>query len=429
LEPSSEIEGFRFSMPEISQSLQRFVDPDTERRILDAAVRASMTDLCAGRWDEGEHVLGLVWDAVPEPHRAPLLDIGCVLAHRRADGTILAHRAALWEALDRPHDAAFWRAQALTLSDPNAGLEALDALHTQPDLSPLLRAHVTLATSAAAGLAGITERWRQSATEAAAAFEAVPPTPITRLFHADATSFLADALADLKEYDLAEAQLSGLLEEYRAMGDVQGEAQVFLRRARIARRRGANTDTPIDQARRLLLRLNDRRSLAMLSWEEASVALDEQQFDNAHQGYDAARDLFTSVGDASSAAMCENALGEVARKTGRTMDAYLHYMGFLSVMEEMNHRPAIAWAWANLGWTSVQSSELEEAAENFQRARAIEDGGDAALSATVGLALIEARAGRTAQATALLAGLDDPNEDEDAETALQELMTMGIERT
>jgi hypothetical protein len=409
----------RFTDARVATLLEERATTATAELAMELVEHTALEALLAGDWPVGEACLALAWSALPKTQRPTMLRLGCALAHRRRDAEVLAHRASQWSE----HDASertLWLALAQGLGEPGRALEAIQGI---PPGTGEFEVRRGLAAAQCAGLAGQHDVAATRAHLAVGLAIELPNTRWNRLLRADVFSVLAETLVHAGQTGAAKTQLGLLLAEFEALGDAQGQAQVHLRLARIARRQGGDPEVSLARARRLLLRLDDRRSLAIAEWEAGAAALAADRLDDAEARFHAAADLFASVGDPTGAATCGNARGEVARKAGRLGDARGHYQAFATAMDDAGHTDGSAWARINLGWTELADDRPTAARRLFDEGRAHPGASPGAQTAgRLGAAVCALRAGDLTQARDLRGEVTE-SDDPDAAAALAELQT------
>jgi tetratricopeptide (TPR) repeat protein len=123
------------------------------------------------------------------------------------------------------------------------------------------------------------------------------------------------------------------------------------------------------EAAKILQTIDDRDGLAVLKWEEATALLKMGMYEEAELQYKCAQQLFASLKNKTSMALCANARGEVARQRGELTTAVEHYSKFRDVMDGLNNAHGLGLAETNIGWCLIAAGRTRLAIEHFSRGR------------------------------------------------------------
>jgi tetratricopeptide (TPR) repeat protein len=183
---------------------------------------------------------------------------------------------------------------------------------------------------------------------------------------------LALRLAEVNRTEEAIRLLTSVHTAHQELEDPSGEAFALIYLARIQRQAGNLEGSLLFMklAVTALAKLEDKRAAALLSWEEAALALEQGDLAGARPVFEQALKLFVAAGDRAGHAMCINAFGEVARRAGKYDEALGHYRLFLETMEKLGHPSAAASAHTNIGWTQLAMGHFDEAVRAFRAALA-----------------------------------------------------------
>ena len=396
--------------------IQAMINSDWELAERSMAVAWSMLDqlklqmgLEGRRLKILDHMAALAWR-----HREPrALEVRLELIRRLAQnpGSRVAQRAGLLTKMWHGTLLLMKEDFALCQEALSAVLAELDGLQGVDDLKARARRDLALATSMAGDESQARALLRRAVGEFARHRQGLQvPDPLLYQLEADAISEWAQIIASQGELESAIGKLSGVLTLYKNQGDAQGEALTLMRLARVLRK-AQQPERSLESARRaevILKSLDDRRGLALMHWELGSIALGAEAWERADQHYRAASRLFATIGEQTSAAMCANARGEVARKQKRYGDAVAHYAVFRDAMVQANHTHGAGLADINAGWALIGAGRPKEARHGFERAwRTLHADGpkEATWTAMMGQALALALIDEPKEAAATLKGL------------------------
>ncbi|MGI9628846.1 MAG: tetratricopeptide repeat protein [Longimicrobiales bacterium] len=175
-----------------------------------------------------------------------------------------------------------------------------------------------------------------------------------------------DRLASDPPSELQARALRGVGLAFRTLGDVSESALAFEEALDVARACG----NALEQAEAL-------NGLAIARQLEGELALAETH-------YTAAAGLALDEGLFQLTGIIEQNLGVIASDLGQTEKARVRYETALGAFEEAGDLTGVCWTLNNLGLLYAQSSQLIQALDFFDQARAVADqGGDRELSVRV----------------------------------------------
>jgi tetratricopeptide (TPR) repeat protein len=159
-----------------------------------------------------------------------------------------------------------------------------------------------------------------------------------------------------------EAELQLKLQEARASGDVEGQANVLFTLAGLARERGdrAAAVELYQQSGMLWQQLKKEANLLATLNNLAPLLADIEQYDQAYNSARAAADLAQKSRDPGAMAMAVGTLGMVANSAGDQESARTAYFKSLEFAQAARDPLRIARAQYNLGWVAFISGDYAE---------------------------------------------------------------------
>ncbi|MEL6180084.1 MAG: tetratricopeptide repeat protein, partial [Myxococcota bacterium] len=210
----------------------------------------------------------------------------------------------------------------------------------------------------------------------------------------------------------------------------QGEALALMYLSRTLRHQGHNTRASriLVRAEALIESCEDRHGRAILAWEEAAAALNDNRWSDAYRLFMRAGQLFATAGDTKGQALCANGQGEAARRGGNWEDALVCYRTFLDAMVASGHVHGQGLARTNMGWTCLAAQRFQDAHNHFSQAiqilresQARTAWGDALIGQALALALLNHGERATACLTYASTIVTSSPADQDALQALHRL--------